>query len=98
MLKARLLIEIYLLAGLGAALALFVDFLIASDGSVLHNFSAVVDPFVVRIVPVWASLYLSALSLILLGTISVLYFKPLSLKGSFASGFSAIAVIAIFLP
>ncbi len=98
MLKIRPFTELFLLSGVGAAIAVAVDFLVSADGSLLHNLAGVIDIWVVRFTPEWAAMRIAIAALVITGASSVFYFKPLSRKGAFASGFGTVAALAIFLP
>jgi hypothetical protein len=98
MLKIRSILELLIAAALGGGGAVSVDFILSMDGSLLHGFSALIDSATAYFMKPPLPLHFAAAALIAFSAVSIFYFRPLSRKGAFASGFAAIAILAIFIP
>lgn len=92
--RVRIVLRYFVLAFSGALVAVFTDFFASSDGSLLYH----VSNLTTRITPDLPVLFPSALGLAIIGGSSIFYFRPLTDKGAWASGFATIGVFAIFAP
>ena len=97
MTKLRPVTEIFALAAIGASLALLVDFLISKDASLVTSLSQHVDLVAVKFDVSPIPIEVIAGALVILGALSVHYLRPLTRKGALAAGFTAIAIISIFV-
>ncbi len=91
--KIPYIAERALIAGTGGSLALFIDALRLKDASLLQHVAERSD--LSSASGHAGAIALSAAALIALSAVSVFYLKPLSRKGALASGFMAMAVVAL---
>ena len=90
--------ELHLAALLGALSASFVDTTLERDQAVSRFIFNCLDWLMVSVFNLNAMLGTGTLVLLLIGACSVFYFRPLNIRGAFAGGFAAIAVLSIFAP
>lgn len=90
--------EILIIAAMGAAVAVSIDFAISMDGSLVHGATGYLDDVANQLSSIPISFHFVSASLVLFGALSVYYLRPLTRKGAFACGFAAIAMLAIFVP
>ncbi len=82
-----------MIAGAGGSLALFIDAFRQKEASLLQHVAERSDLWTVS--GQAAAIILSAALLIAFSALSIFYLRPLSRKGALASGFMAMAVVAL---
>ena len=92
------IVEIFGWAGVGAGLAIAIDYAVSRDASLLFSVTQYVDRLLSAAGPYTLSLRLAFFILLGIGASSIFYFRPLSRKGAFGGGFGAIGALAILLP
>ena len=96
--KFKIILEVFVVAEFGAIVAVLIDFFVSLDGSLLHSISQIIDAVFGFVLLPRIPIILAAAVLIIFAGLLALYFRPLTRKGAFISGFGAIAMIAIFIP
>ncbi len=87
-----------LFAAIGAAIGTVIDYYLSLDSSLLYGISELMDQVTTFIMSPPLPFYMAAAALVVLGSLSILYARPLTRKGAFTCGFAAIAILAIFIP
>ncbi len=92
--------ELFLLAGIGGALAAAIDFSVSGKGSLIATVASLGGSAfsLVSASPPLITILLAGVAAGLFGAASILYFRPLSGKGAFTCGFGAVGALAIFFP